>query len=70
MRAAIKTATGVDIDIYQVSSLKVEGDNIILHGDTDAKEPMLIGFNYLPGTPMSTYALTLYRPMLNSFTLS
>lgn len=70
MKAKITTTTGVKINIYQVVSIAEDGDEIIFHGDVYGKEAMIIGFDNLPGTPMSTHILTLYRPMIAEFKIS
>ena len=64
MRANITTTTGLKINIYQILSIAEEDDEFIVHGDVCNKEPMIIGFDNLPGTPMSTYVLTLCKPMI------
>lgn len=70
MKAKITTTSGVKLNIYQIISAAEEDDKIILHGDIYGNEPMLIGFDNLPGTPISAGILTLYRPMIAEFKIS
>ena len=53
------THTNSKINIYQVVDMIESDDKIILY--SDRKNEMLIGIDDLPGTPIGTHTMTIYK---------
>lgn len=76
MKVKLKTISGALINIYQVHHLKEFDDRIILYGEPVAyingeckNGLMLIGLEELPGTPIATPSLTIWRSSIKEIVI-